>query len=82
MRAMPLVFVPDRDSFFLWGNENVFAALPGLDGCGRPDRVEIVTPEGRRAQEGVMLPLLETAARLAMVPASIEFLPASVGIWV
>ena len=57
--------------------------MPGLVRGGTRERVELVTPDGRCAVDGLALPLLEATARLAIVPAqSLELLPASVSSWV
>ena len=80
---MPLLFVPDRTTFFLWEDERALRALPALERGGTPSELELITPDGRRRVSGMTLPLFETMARLAVVPAaSIELLPASVTTWV
>jgi hypothetical protein len=80
---MPLVYLPDRSAFFLWGEHLVACALPWLARGGEAARVELVVPEGRRAVEGQLLPLFETMTRLAVVPAALtDALPASIGAWI
>jgi superfamily II DNA or RNA helicase len=81
-RAMPLVYLPDVDSLFLWGPEPVPRALPTLGQTGEPWSARLVTPEGSRDTSGVRLPLLSTMASLAVVPAAeLEGLPASAATW-
>jgi superfamily II DNA or RNA helicase len=60
---MPLVFLPDLERLFLWG-ENAPRELDGLSGSGRQS-AQLLTPNGLAAIEGSSLPLLEAAARLA-----------------
>jgi hypothetical protein len=79
---MPLVYLPAPNAFFLWGEDTSLRELPALAGGGEPALADLDTPEGRRAVEGVTLPLLETMAKLAVVPAGkLEALPTSVAIW-
>ncbi|CAN5313500.1 DEAD/DEAH box helicase [soil metagenome] len=79
---MALVFLPARREFFLWGEQRNARGLEGLVAHGRRARAEIVAP-GRRAEvAGIALPLLDTIARLATVPAAdIPTLPASIATW-
>ena len=78
---MPLVFLAEPPRFFLWGEDS--KVLPGLVRGGTGERVELVTPDGRRAVDGLALPLLEATAQLAVVPTqSLELLPASLSSWV
>jgi hypothetical protein len=80
---MPLVYLPDVESLFLWGAEAAPRALPSLGQGGAPWSATLVAPEGLREIAGVKLPLLETMARLAVVPAAdLEGLPASLATWV
>ncbi len=80
---MPLVFLPDVESLFLWGTEPVPRFLPSLGQGGEPWSTTLATPEGRRDTSGLKLPLFDTMATLAMVPASeLSSLPGSVAIWV
>ncbi len=79
---MPLLYLPDAERFFLWGEGASSRSFPSLELGGEPSRVELLVPEGRRAVEGLLLPLLETTAKLAVVPTALfEALPASVATW-
>lgn len=80
---MPLVYLPDVESLFLWGTAPASRLLPFLGQGGEPWLATLFTPEGRCDISGLKLPLLETTARLATVRASeLEDLPGSVAIWV
>jgi hypothetical protein len=80
---MPLVYLPDHEGLLLWGPDAVPRALPELDRSGASRSVALITPQGRREVTGVQLPLLETAARFAAVPAAeLAALPASIATWV
>jgi SNF2 family DNA or RNA helicase len=80
---MPLVYLPGPNGFFLWGSDTTLRELPALGRNGTPARAELVTPEGRRAIEGLALPLLPTMAELAVIPAAtVEALPGSVATWI
>jgi superfamily II DNA or RNA helicase len=80
---MPLVFLPDVESPFIWGDVDAIAReLPELVGAGRQHRAVLVTPDGKREVEGLLLPVLDATAALAVVSTtSLEALPASVAIW-
>ena len=82
---MPLVYLPDQEVLFLWESDSsVGPSRPtrSLGTAGEPLTVSLVTPEGQRAVFGRTLPLFETAAMLAVLPASeIDGLPASVAVW-
>ncbi len=80
---MPLVYLPDVESVFLWGTEPAPRALPALGQGGEPWSATLVAPEGLCDAAGFKLPLLDTMARLAVVPAAdLESLPGSVATWV
>lgn len=80
---MPLVYLPDVESLFLWGTEPVPRVLPALGQGGVPWSTKLVAPDGLRETAGVKLPLLDTMAKLAIVRAAdIESLPGSVATWV
>ena len=80
---MPLVYLPDPNGLFLWGDHAAPRALPSLAAGGAASRAELVTPDGRRTVEGLALPLFDTMVKLAVVPAaSLEALPGSVATWV
>ncbi|HVW29702.1 MAG TPA: DEAD/DEAH box helicase [Polyangiaceae bacterium] len=80
---MPLVFLPDVESFFVWADiDAVSRELPELTRTGQPLRAVLVTPDGKREVDGIALPALDAAAALAVVPtASLDTLPASVAVW-
>src|SRR4051794_6795742 len=79
---MPLVYLPEREALFLWGSEATPRELPALASQATAHSAVVVTPEGRRQTAGLSLPLLETVAMLAVVPAAVlETLPASVATW-
>lgn len=80
---MPLVFVPDAECLFAWGEESLERDLPGVTAGAEPLAVELVVPRGREVTRGLKLPLLETAAKLAVVPrTTTTALAPSVGVWV
>ncbi|MBI2965065.1 MAG: ATP-dependent helicase, partial [Chloroflexi bacterium] len=79
---MPLVFLPHRHEFVLWGRERTVPELSSLASLGEPAVTALVTPEKTGPVDGVGLPLLETMALLAMVPvSSIPALPGSAATW-
>ncbi|MEW6268210.1 MAG: DEAD/DEAH box helicase [Thermodesulfobacteriota bacterium] len=79
---MPLVYLPDLEAPFLWGADRVPHVLLEPGRAGEPLTAPLVTPEGRRDTTGVKLPLLDTMAALARLPAGdVETLPASVAVW-
>ena len=79
---MPLVYLPDCESLFLWGSEERPRELAVLGRNGEPHAASLVTPEGRRRVDGLRLPLFQTMAMLAVVPAAaVDTLPASVATW-
>lgn len=78
---MPLLFLLDAGAMFWW-EESTEHAPAWAGRAGRPDRVEVVTPKGRRAVDGMRWPALECAQRLALQPtAALASLPASVATW-
>lgn len=82
-RSMPLVYLPDVESLFLWGTEPAPRGLPALAHGGDPWSATLVAPEGLSDTSGLKLPLFDTMAKLAVVPAAdIESLPGSVATWV
>ena len=79
---MPLVYLPDRGAFFLWGDERSARGLNGLGVDGQPAVATVVSPGKRAEVEGISLPLFTTMARLAVIPAAeIPSLPGSIAIW-
>jgi superfamily II DNA or RNA helicase len=80
---MPLVYLPDVESLFLWGTEPAPRGLPALAQGGEPWSATLIAPDGLSDTSGLKLPLLDTLAKLAVVPAAdIESLPGSVATWV
>jgi superfamily II DNA or RNA helicase len=80
---MPLVFLPDVESLFLWGDPPAPRGLSDLARGGAPWTATLVTPGGLSDASGLALPLLETTARLAVVPAAdVDGLPGSAATWV
>ncbi|WP_437907560.1 DEAD/DEAH box helicase [Sorangium sp. So ce327] len=80
---MPLVYLPDAEALFLWGEAPPPRVLPSLGRGGEAWSTALVAPEGLRETPGVKLPLFETVAQLAVVPASdVESLPGSLATWV
>lgn len=80
---MPLLYLPEAESLFLWGPEPAPRELPALGRSGTPHPAIVVAPEGRRQVDGLKLPLFDTLTMLAVVPtASVGTLPASVATWV
>ena len=81
--AMPLVYLPDPNAFFLWGDHPATRALPSLTVGGAASCAELVTPDGRRVVDGLALPLFDTMARLAVVPAaSLDAVSGSIATWI
>jgi superfamily II DNA or RNA helicase len=79
---MPLVYLPDSGTLFLWGDVTVPPELSALAASGVARSATLVTPEGRREVDGNGLALLEAATTLAVVPAAaVGTLPSSVGAW-
>jgi hypothetical protein len=80
---MPLVFLPDAEALFLWGDELALRVLPTLARDGEACSVSLATADGVREVVGAKLPLFETMAKLAVVPTSeVGALPGSFAIWV
>jgi hypothetical protein len=76
---MPLVFLPDIEKLLAWGDAARLAELPS---AGAPHVAALLTPDGVQQVEGVGLPLLESAAKLAGIAnESLAALPASVAVW-
>src|SRR5688572_27336142 len=80
---MPLLFLPDGEVFFHWGQDHApRIPAPWLE-RGQPRAAELVTAQGLQRVDGLALPLIETTAALAVVPnAELEALPASIASWV
>lgn len=80
---MPLVFLPDVASLFLWGDGPAPSVVPTLARDGESWSTSLATADGVREVVGTKLPLFETMAKLAVVPAAeIEALPGSIATWV
>ena len=81
---MPLVFLPDSEALFAWGDEGdgTPGELAAVRRDGKARRAELATPEGVHAVEGFELPLLGAVSALAVVPSQrLEELPGSVAVW-
>jgi SNF2 family DNA or RNA helicase len=79
---MPLVFLPELERLFWWGEDAAPREVPELTRAGEPRTAELVTPEGTRDVAGSELPLLVTLPLLAAIPAAeLAAVPASVAIW-
>jgi len=89
---VPLVFLPEPEVFFVWGND---VALPEFNlrpteaegasqsAKGAESQPELVLPEGRGQVLGRSLPVMELVPQLVTVPAvRIEALSGSVAIWI
>ncbi|MCW5802012.1 MAG: DEAD/DEAH box helicase [Deltaproteobacteria bacterium] len=80
---MPLVFLPDVEALFLWGDEPPPRVLPTLARGGDAWSTSLATADGVRQVVGAKLPLFETIAKLAVVPAAAtDALPGSFATWV
>lgn len=80
---MPLVYLPDVEAFFQWGAEPAPLGLPELDQSGERWSATLLAPEGLRQTVGLKLPLFDTMAKLAVVPAAdIDRLPGSMATWI
>ncbi|MBM4380212.1 MAG: DEAD/DEAH box helicase [Deltaproteobacteria bacterium] len=79
---MPLVYLPDVEALFWWGEESAPRGLSRFGQSGGPWSTPLVTPAGVRQTAGLKLPLLDSLAALAVVPAGeLEGLPGSVASW-
>ena len=77
---MPLVFLPDLEALFLWGEAQPPRALAAL--ASEPWTARLVTPEGPTDTHGRKLPLLEALSQLAVIPAAdLSALPGSIAVW-
>lgn len=80
---MALVFLPDVEALFLWGDEPAPRVFPTLAVEGQPWSTSLATADGVREVGGTKLSLLATMAKLAVVPAAeVETLPGSFATWV
>ncbi|HET8936488.1 MAG TPA: DEAD/DEAH box helicase [Polyangiales bacterium] len=78
---MPLVFLPDVDALFLWGEDKP-RALASFEHTGEAWTSKLVTPNGVLDTAGRKLPLLEALSQLAVIPAAeLPALPGSVAAW-
>ncbi|NVJ27963.1 DEAD/DEAH box helicase [Myxococcus sp. AM011] len=79
---MPLVFLPDAETLFLWGREPLPRAFSDLRDAGESASAVLVTPEGLRECAGRGLPLAATVERFAVAPTSeVESFPGSLALW-
>jgi hypothetical protein len=77
-----LVFLPERNSFFWSGEDCLPVGLAAVAERGILDEAELVTPSNRSRVAGKRLPLLDTAAALAVVPVGeVPRLAGSVAAW-
>ncbi len=80
---MPLVFLPDVERLFLWGENTTSRAVSTLARAGRNARHELMTPDGARECDGLELSFVETLTTLAtLATTEVEPLPPSAAIWV
>jgi superfamily II DNA or RNA helicase len=84
---MRLVYLPEPEALFLWADRDADLILPrelvAWRDNAQPHSATLVTPEGPRDVAGELLPLLETASALALLPGTaLESLPVSVASWV
>jgi hypothetical protein len=80
---MPLVYLPDVEALFLWGSDAPARSLPALGHAGEAATMALVVPGGVAETPGLKLPLVETLAMLAVVPAAdVDTLPGSVATYV
>jgi len=76
---MPLVFLPDVEKLLSWGEAAPWGEVPN---AGTAHAATLLTPEGVRPVEGVTLPLLESATKLAGISSeALAGLSTSVAIW-
>lgn len=76
---MPVVFLPDVESLLSWGND---AQVGELLGPGTPHVAALLTPDGVQPVEGIGLPLLDSAVKLAGISSdALAGLAPSVAIW-
>ncbi|HEX6272459.1 MAG TPA: DEAD/DEAH box helicase [Polyangiaceae bacterium] len=79
---MPLVFLPDAEALFLWEDEPAPRALLSPWERGEPGSARLATSSGVREVAGRKLPLVETTAALAVVPAAeLERFSGSLAVW-
>ncbi|MBL8739560.1 MAG: hypothetical protein JNK04_00655 [Myxococcales bacterium] len=64
---MPLVYLPDVESLFLWGTQPAPRGLPAFAEGGAPLSANLVAPEGLSDISGLKLPLFDTMAKLAVL---------------
>lgn len=80
---MPLVFLPDNEALFLWGDEPPPRTLPTLTRGGTAATARLVTSDGTREVTGTTLPLFDALAKLAVVPTvEVDGLAGSIATWV
>jgi len=81
--GMPLLYLPDRRSFFLWEDEPVARRfLPPAPRRRGADSVQLVLPARKAEVPGRILPLTDTLARLAALSArEMATLPATFACW-
>ncbi|MEY4511543.1 MAG: hypothetical protein RLZZ450_3665, partial [Pseudomonadota bacterium] len=79
---MPLLFLPDQSALFVWRDDLAALGLSSLLHDGEPAQVTLVLPEGLTNVDGTKLPLLASAAQLAVLDsATLQTLPSSLATW-
>jgi superfamily II DNA or RNA helicase len=82
---MSLVFLPDANAFFFWPDGHAGAreqALPELTRHAQPGTATLVLPGGATRVTGWTLPVFETVACLAMMPAQeAAYSPPAIAVW-
>lgn len=79
---MPLLFVPDQSALFVWRDDPTALGLAGLLQGGEPAQATLILPEGLHNVDGTKLPLLASAAQLAVLDSTtLQTLPSSWVTW-
>ena len=79
---MPLVFLPEAEALFLWSEGQLSHVLSELEQAGESWTAQLIAPDGLRATRGRKLPLVQSATKLALVPASeLSTLSGSLAVW-
>lgn len=79
---MALIFLPERRTFFLWGDDPPPACLRALEAQSTSAELELVTPAKRARVSGRFFPLLEAVVGLSAIPAAeVPSLSGSLALW-
>jgi superfamily II DNA or RNA helicase len=79
---MPALFLPDPGALFVWREDLTSFGLSALLQEGTPAQAMLILPEGLSNVDGTQLPLLRSAAQLAVLEsATVQTLPASLATW-